>query len=410
MEEDVLFYRLCNRYTAPEHIRSHAERKHRNINFISKSDIYSFGMMSWHMITHETPFSSQVADEEVFDSICNDIIDRNGRKTSPRPSFPENIPKFLKLLIEQCWTEDPEERPSSYDINEHILQELQNKLLSDQDLMWIGDLKGHQAYFDECNNEKYIEIPHRKMSKLSVEDTAPDDSIEHEAFLATSFAKRNLDIDVSILTKSQRRGLMRIKRPKFTKNKKSKSPNINKEDLDTCPPGVYEDTSSPSSRRFGVSKVHNICEIEPDVCEKNIPFAPVLMPAGANILNARGHVMSSAIPLFQPFFPNPATLPNKMEVQKTGMMGKDPMSYKIDSNTLATASKRILHFNHAAKVDIELKTEIRNNQGIDKQILIQDLTTDTSSPMSIESDISEDHLRPPDNSNSVFRRDRKSVV
>ncbi|RIB18441.1 kinase-like domain-containing protein, partial [Gigaspora rosea] len=79
-------------YVAPEVLKG---RK-----FTQASDIYSFGMIVWEVISGCRPFSNRKHDEYLILDILDGI----------RPKIPTNIPKELVELMERCWHQDPEKR------------------------------------------------------------------------------------------------------------------------------------------------------------------------------------------------------------------------------------------------------------------------------------------------------------
>lgn len=73
-----------------------------------KTDVYSFGIILWELLTEQCPYSDINPSEYEF----------RIKKNCERPKIPEETPKHLKKLIELCWSSDPEERPSFHKIYE----------------------------------------------------------------------------------------------------------------------------------------------------------------------------------------------------------------------------------------------------------------------------------------------------
>ena len=356
-------------------------------------------MISWHIITREKPFSIQASDAEVLKNMCIDIVDENGCIITPRPPFPNGIPPNLQLAIEQCWSDNPEERPSLREINNDFLKDLKNKSLENQELKWVNDRKGHPVYFDEQDESQpniiedvddieELEIPHRKMSELSVHDKtrkihSDENDLDPNSPALKIFSKRNLDIDISILTKSQRKGLLRFKRPKFAMGKhKDKSP---EKDSVTNKESVMTAVNCVSSTR-----VQHICS---NVCTNSIPYAPQLVPAGAHFLmNGQVSNKSSAFPLFQPILPNfnYTKIPQRKQTS-TEIVSSRPI-------------EQILHFNHAKSVEIEgsaqtlhTRNYIMKSQGRQCANPIPPVEVD-------DEEIKAGYVPPPKNHDTIFRR------
>jgi serine/threonine protein kinase len=76
--------------------------------FTEKSDIYSFGIILWELVTRQHPFS-EYNYQFMFE--LEDII-----KTGGRPTIPADVPEDYAVLIRRCWSPDPTERPSFLEI------------------------------------------------------------------------------------------------------------------------------------------------------------------------------------------------------------------------------------------------------------------------------------------------------
>lgn len=88
-------------YAAPEILQFEEPSK--------SSDVYSFSMIVYEILTKNKPFSHLKTTNEVF----HEVVHKNGR-----PLFPPNneIPIFYREIIESCWAQNPLERPSFDDI------------------------------------------------------------------------------------------------------------------------------------------------------------------------------------------------------------------------------------------------------------------------------------------------------
>jgi serine/threonine protein kinase len=87
------YFRGALKYMAPESLR--------NNMFSTKSDVWSFGVLTWEVLTRAAPF----ADLNLQDAA------RKIKKGLTLP-LPVDCPSPLALILEQCWCQEPESRPS----------------------------------------------------------------------------------------------------------------------------------------------------------------------------------------------------------------------------------------------------------------------------------------------------------
>lgn len=117
-DSDPDYYRTphfgTTRYRAPDHLTS-------SKIYPEKLDVYSFALMSWELITGQTPFP---------DMECGKMGSAVG-KNRERPALPADCPQDLAALIEKCWAHKPRDRPDPSQICDELLK-VRARLLTHQ--------------------------------------------------------------------------------------------------------------------------------------------------------------------------------------------------------------------------------------------------------------------------------------
>lgn len=81
----------------------------RRTHLTEASDVYSFGLLLWSLMTGNTPYEGIPAHE---------IITRV--KAGYREPIPESLPTAYRALITACWSDNPSQRPTARDIVQHL--------------------------------------------------------------------------------------------------------------------------------------------------------------------------------------------------------------------------------------------------------------------------------------------------
>ena len=82
------------RWMAPEVI----EQEVRSL----KSDVYSYGIVTWEICAREIPFTKLKTKVEIMDAVTE----------GQRPQIPQHCPVVLRKVMESCWRAEHQERPS----------------------------------------------------------------------------------------------------------------------------------------------------------------------------------------------------------------------------------------------------------------------------------------------------------
>jgi len=74
--------------------------------YTEKSDTYSYGLLLWELVTVKVPYEGMNPQDIVVGVLTKQM----------RPTLPCNCSTPLRILIERCWDETPQNRPTFQDI------------------------------------------------------------------------------------------------------------------------------------------------------------------------------------------------------------------------------------------------------------------------------------------------------
>jgi len=88
-----------------------------NLKYTEKADVFSFGVILWELISRELPYDG-MNSVQVSVAVLTKAY---------RPPIPKNCPPEYSQLIQDCWHQTPEKRPSFESICERLTRFMKSK-------------------------------------------------------------------------------------------------------------------------------------------------------------------------------------------------------------------------------------------------------------------------------------------
>eukprot|EP01097_Dermamoeba_algensis_P001084 TRINITY_DN1410_c0_g1_i1.p1 TRINITY_DN1410_c0_g1~~TRINITY_DN1410_c0_g1_i1.p1 ORF type:complete len:989 (-),score=242.48 TRINITY_DN1410_c0_g1_i1:32-2998(-) len=171
-------------YSAPEMNSDH---------YTTAVDVFSFGVVFWQLYSHTIPFPDSKFGHEIMEKYVH----------GERPPFPSSCGKSVKELIEICWHQQPDRRPSFQDLKRSLTllrQHLFFRLSSSSDKSRTPPVKKNvpiylppkKCFMDESAPVKK-ETPRRVSSAMVFKRAFENLALELHKWIS----KNDIDFDMS---------------------------------------------------------------------------------------------------------------------------------------------------------------------------------------------------------------------
>jgi serine/threonine protein kinase len=103
--------------------------------FTQQADVYAFALVLWEACTRKKPYSHIKTLKQLQSEVCS---------FKKRPAIPDDIPKSLQKIIEDCWAPDPSDRPTMDVVVDRLERSLTDVAIDDENArtFWNANFAG----------------------------------------------------------------------------------------------------------------------------------------------------------------------------------------------------------------------------------------------------------------------------
>ena len=130
----------------------------RNNEYSKASDVYAFGMIAYEIMTCQKPFKEFQSYVQIVYNVVRKLY---------RPKIDKSIPESYQKLIEACWNEDPQKRPT-FSIITSIIEKDFGFITEKTDQINFSSFSQKICHFE--NDLKIMEIDRQLKYEINIEN------------------------------------------------------------------------------------------------------------------------------------------------------------------------------------------------------------------------------------------------
>lgn len=165
-------------YSAPEVLNCET--------FTKESDVCSFAMIFYQIITEKVPFKKIKNDQQLLEEVYFNNI---------RPEFPDKIPDCYRNLIESCWVQNPDDR-LSFDQIVEILENMPEFISNDVDEKEFKEYINYVKNYDSSFSPKSRLLELEDFEIIHNESNYEDDDNNKSTIVSNKKLENNSNLKI----------------------------------------------------------------------------------------------------------------------------------------------------------------------------------------------------------------------